>query len=177
VLAMAGDAGSAHGTGGMRTKLEAAQKAASAGIVTVLFNGSDAASLGLLALGSFRGTLFGAPQTRLAARKYWLRHAPGASGTIRIDAGAARALLGGKSLLPGGIVGVDGEFARGDIVELARVDNDHAQPVARGLTQYNSGEVRRLAGRHTRDIESILGFSYGDTIVRRDDLVALEPRT
>ena len=174
VLAMAGDAGSAHGTGGMRTKLEAAQKAASAGIATVLFNGSDAASLGLLAQGSFRGTQFGAPQTRLAARKYWLRHAPGAGGTIRIDAGAARALLGGKSLLPGGIVGVDGEFARGDIVELARVQDDHAQPVARGLTQYNSGEVRRLAGRHTRDIESILGFSYGDTIVRRDDLVALE---
>jgi len=174
VLAMAGDAGSAHGTGGMRTKLEAAQKAASAGIATVLFNGSDAASLDLLTHGSFRGTQFGAPQTRLAARKYWLRHAPGAGGTIRIDAGAARALLGGKSLLPGGIVGVDGEFARGDIVELARVDEDHAHPVARGLTQYNSGEVRRLAGRHTRDIESILGFSYGDTIVRRDDLVALE---
>ena len=177
VLAMAGDAGSAHGTGGMRTQLEAAQKAASAGIATVLFNGSDAASLGLLARGSFRGTQFGAPQTRLAARKYWLRHAPGASGTIRIDAGAARALLGGKSLLPGGIVGVDGEFARGDIVELACVENGHARPVARGLTQYNSGEVRRLAGRHTRDIESILGFSYGDTIVRRDDLVALEPQT
>jgi len=177
VLAMAGDAGSAHGTGGMRTKLEAAQKAASAGIATVLFNGSDAAGLGLLARGSFRGTQFGAPQTRLAARKYWLRHAPGAGGTIRIDAGAARALLAGKSLLPGGIVGVDGEFARGDIVELARVEDDHAHPVARGLTQYNSGEVRRLAGRHTRDIESILGFSYGDTIVRRDDLVALESQT
>jgi len=176
VLAMAGDAGSAHGTGGMRTKLEAAQKAASAGIVTVLFNGGDVAGLGLLARGSFRGTLFGTPQTRLAARKYWLRHAPGATGTIRIDAGAARALLGGKSLLPGGIVGVDGEFARGDIVELARVEDNHAQPVARGLSQYNSGEVRRLAGRHTRDIESILGFSYGDTIVRRDDLVALEPQ-
>ena len=177
VLAMAGDAGSAHGTGGMRTKLEAAQKAASAGIATVLFNGSDAAGLGLLARGSFRGTQFGAPQTRLAARKYWLRHAPGAGGTIRIDAGAARALLAGKSLLPGGIVGVDGEFARGDIVELARVEGNHAYPVARGLTQYNSGEVRRLAGRHTRDIESILGFSYGDTIVRRDDLVALESQT
>ena len=174
ILAMAGDAGSAHGTGGMRTKLEAAQKAASAGITTVLFNGSDAESLNLLSRGAFRGTQFGAPQTRLAARKYWLRHAPGAIGTIRIDAGAARALLGGKSLLPGGIVGVDGEFARGDIVEIAQVDGNATQRVARGLTQYNAGEVRRLAGRHTRDIESILGFSYGDTIVRRDDLVALE---
>ena len=177
ILAMAGDAGSAHGTGGMRTKLEAAQKAASAGITTVLFNGSDSTSLELLARGAFRGTQFGAPQTRLAARKYWLRHAPGSSGTIRVDGGAARALLGGKSLLPGGIVGVDGEFARGDIVEIARVEGGAVQPVARGLTQYNAGEVRRLAGRHTRDIESILGFSYGDTIVRRDDLVSLESGT
>jgi glutamate 5-kinase len=175
VLAMAGDPGSAHGTGGMRTKLEAAQKAASAGIATVLFNGNDADGVALLARGSYRGTHFAAPQTRLAARKYWLRHAPGPAGTIRIDAGAARALRDGKSLLPGGIVGVDGEFARGDIVEIACPESAAMHSVARGLTQYNAGEVRRLAGRHTRDIEAILGFSYGDTVVHRDDLVPLEP--
>ncbi len=175
VLAMAGDAGSSHGTGGMRTKLEAAQKAASAGIATVLFNGGDAAVVALLAKGSYRGTHFAAPQTRLAARKYWLRHAPGAGATIRVDSGAAQALRGGKSLLPGGIVGVDGEFARGDIVDIASGDAPVVQSVARGLAQYNAGEVRRLAGRHTRDIENILGFSYGDTIVHRDDLVSMEP--
>ena len=175
VLAMAGGAGSAHGTGGMRTKLEAAQKAASAGITTILFNGSDAATLALLARDAYRGTRCMAPLTRLAARKYWLRHAPGAGGTIRVDAGAISALRGGKSLLPGGIVAVDGEFARGDIVEIAGSDAAATRSIARGLTQYNAGEVRRLAGRHSRDIESILGFSYGDTIVHRDDLVALEP--
>jgi len=174
VLAMAGATGTAHGTGGMRTKLEAAQKAASAGIGTVLFNGADVEAVTLLAAGSYRGTYFAAPQTRLAARKYWLRHAPGAGATIRVDSGAAHALRGGKSLLPGGIVGVDGEFARGDIVDIALGDARAAQAVARGLAQYNAGEVRRLAGRHTKDIENILGFSYGDTIVHRDDLVSME---
>ena len=173
ILAMAGDPG-ALGTGGMRTKLEAAKKAANAGIATVLFNGSAAASVELLAQGGFRGTRFDAPESRLAARKYWLRHAPGSGGGIRVDAGAARALIGGKSLLPGGIVGVDGEFARGDLVEILRVDADATHAVARGLTQYNAGEVRRLAGKQSREIEAILGFSYGDTVVRRDDLVALE---
>ncbi len=116
ILAMAGDAGSVRGTGGMRTKLEAAMKAANAGVTTVIFNGTNAESVALLAQGAFRGTQFAAAGTRLAARKYWLRHAPGAGGTIRVDAGAVRALGAGKSLLPGGIVAVEGEFARGDIV-------------------------------------------------------------
>ncbi|WP_414707325.1 glutamate 5-kinase [Rudaea sp.] len=173
IFAMAGDAGSTHGTGGMRTKLEAATKAANAGITTVLFNGTSVPTVAQLADGIFRGTRFAAATTRLAARKYWLRHAPGSGGAIRIDAGAARALINGKSLLPGGIVGADGEFARGDIVEIVCIENDAASPVARGLTQYNAGEVRRIAGRQSRDIESILSFSYGDTVVRRDDLVAL----
>jgi glutamate 5-kinase len=177
IMAMAGGSAGVLGTGGMRTKLEAAQKAASAGIGTVLFNGGDADAVGLLAHGAHRGTYFAAPQTRLAARKYWLRHAPGAGATIRIDAGAAQALRGGKSLLPGGIVGVDGEFARGDIVDIAPVDAATTPSIARGLAQYNAGEVRRLAGRHTKDIEGILGFSYGDTVVHRDDLVSMEPST
>ncbi|MDR2012758.1 MAG: glutamate 5-kinase [Rhodanobacter sp.] len=173
VLAMAGEAG-ALGTGGMRTKIEAAQKAASAGIATVLFDGSVAAGIAaLLTQGRFRGTHFAAPKLHLAARKYWLRHAPDSGGVIHIDAGAAQALAGGKSLLPGGIVGIQGEFARGDLVRIVRADADKT-PVARGLAQYSAGEVRRLAGRHTREIESLLGFSYGDTVVRRDDLVVLE---
>jgi glutamate 5-kinase len=176
VLAMAGDAGSALGTGGMRTKLEAAIKAANAGITTVLFDGA-AADVAKLATGTFHGTRFAASGTRLAARKYWLRHAPGSSGRLRVDAGAARALAAGASLLPGGIVGVDGEFARGDIVEIVSIEGGVERSVARGLCQYASGEMRRLAGRHTRDIEAVLGFSYGDTPIRRDDLVVLEEAT
>jgi glutamate 5-kinase len=173
ILAMAGEAGSARGTGGMRTKLQAATKAANAGIATVLFNGTVEATVALLANGSYRGTRFAAAGTRLAARKYWLRHAPGSGAEIHVDAGAANALLNGKSLLPGGITAVEGEFARGDIIEIVRVDSAGKLSVARGLTQYNAGEVRRIAGRQSRDIEAILGFSYGDTVVRRDDLVAM----
>jgi len=171
ILAMAGEAGSAHGTGGMRTKLEAAMKAANAGVATVIFNGTDAHAVELLAQDRFRGTRFAAAGTRLAARKYWLRHAPGSMATIRVDAGATRALGAGKSLLPGGIVAVEGEFARGDIVEIAPVDG---AAIARGLVQYNAGEVRRLAGKQSREIEPLLGFSYGDNIVHRDDLAVLE---
>jgi glutamate 5-kinase len=169
VLAMAGAAGSAHGTGGMHTKLQAATKAANAGITTVLFNGARAQTVALLSAGAFRGTRFGAASSRLAARKYWLRHAPGSDGRIRVDTGAARALAVGKSLLPGGIVGADGEFQRGDIVEIVC----DATPVARGLVQYNAGEVRRLAGRQSREIEATLGFSYGDEVLHRNDLVVL----
>lgn len=172
IFAMAGGAGSAVGTGGMRTKLEAAAKAANAGIATVLFSGAAEEAVAALAAGAFRGTRFAAPGTRLAARKYWLRHAPGSGGRVHVDAGAARALRGGASLLPGGIVSVDGEFARGDIVDVVSTDAGAAQVVARGLCQYAAGEVRRLAGRHTREIETVLGFSYSDTVIRRDDLVA-----
>lgn len=171
VLAMAGGAGSAVGTGGMRTKLEAAGKAAKAGIATVLFNGTRHDTVSGLAQGRFRGTLFHAPGTRLAARKYWLSHAPGSGGRLVVDAGAMRAVLGGASLLPGGIVRVEGEFGRGDLVDIIGPEGNS---VARGLCQYAAGAIRLLLGRHTREIEAILGYSYGDTVVRRDDLVALE---
>ncbi len=169
VLAMAGAAGSTRGTGGMHTKLQAATKAANAGITTVLFNGARAETVALLGAGAFRGTRFAAASSRLAARKYWLRHAPGSDGRICSDAGAARALAAGRSLLPGGVIGAEGEFQRGDIVEIVH----EAAPVARGLVQYNAGEVRRLAGKQSREIEVILGFSYGDEILHRNDLVVL----
>lgn len=173
LLIMADGVGSSVGTGGMRTKLEAAEKAAAAGIETVLFNGRNAATLQLLAQGRLRGTRLIAGRTRLQARKYWLRHAPSGAGSIRVDAGAARALSeGGASLLPGGIVGADGKFARGDVIDIVRADD--ARRIARGISQYTAGEIVRIAGRHTRDIENILGYSYGETVVHRDDLVILE---
>ncbi|MEO5624573.1 MAG: glutamate 5-kinase [Dokdonella sp.] len=177
ILAMAGDAGSDVGTGGMRTKLQAATKAANAGITTVLFEGADATTVAKLALGHFHGTRFAASGTRLAARKYWLRHSPGSGGRIHVDAGALRAVIGGASLLPGGIVAAVGEFARGDMVEIVAAEDIAAPAIARGLCQYTAAEVRRLAGRHTRDIECVLGFSYGDSVIRRDDLVTLAEAT
>jgi glutamate 5-kinase len=168
-LASAGGAGSAAGTGGMRTKLEAAVKAAAAGIETIIFDGRDAECVARLAEGSLTGTRLLAPRTRLAARKYWLRHAPQA-GRIVVDDGAADALRErGASLLPGGIREASGAFARGDVIEIAG-----GQGVfARGITQYAAADIQRIAGRHTRDIEGMLGYSYGENVVHRDDLVVL----
>jgi glutamate 5-kinase len=172
IMAMAGAAGSSVGTGGMITKLQAAQKAASAGIATILFDGGDAATVRMLAGQHFRGTHLHASQSRLAARKYWLSHAPAVAGAIVVDGGAARALLErGGSLLPGGVLAAEGDFARGDMVEIHHRDEQGSRPVARGIAQYAAVDVRRIAGRHTRDIEGLLGYSYGENIIHRDDLV------
>jgi glutamate 5-kinase len=171
IMAMAGGSGSTVGTGGMRTKLEAAAKAAAAGIATVLFNGRSEAAVQALGQGRLQGTLIHAGRSRMQARKYWLRHAPAAPGCIRVDAGAAKALASGRaSLLPGGIRDASGEFHRGDMVEIVGVD---ATPIARGISEYSAAEVRRLAGGHSREIEGRLGYSYGEEIIHRDDMVLL----
>ncbi len=155
------------GTGGMRTKLEAAAKAAAAGIATALFSGRDDAVVEALATNTLHGTLVAAQGDRLRARKQWLRHAP-ASGRLRVDAGAAEALRQrGASLLPGGVLEVTGDFRRGDVIEIA----GEGDAFARGLAQYNAAEMRRIARHHSQQIESVLGFRYGESVVHRDDLV------
>ncbi|WP_413975968.1 glutamate 5-kinase [Stenotrophomonas acidaminiphila] len=174
VMAMAGGSGSAVGTGGMHTKLQAAAKAGAAGIDTFLFNGRSGEVVRGLAQGRLRGTRLHAGRSRIAARKYWLRHAPVEPGAILVDAGAARALREkGASLLPGGVVDALGEFRRGDMIEV-RVDGEGGQAcVARGISQYSAVDVRRIGRRHTREIQAILGYTYGDNVIHRDDLVLL----
>jgi glutamate 5-kinase len=172
ILAMAGDSGTTAGTGGMRTKLQAATKAFAAGIPTALFSGRDTATVQALQHGRLRGTLIDAASGRMQARKYWLCHAPAAPGCIRIDAGAVRALAGGRvSLLPGGVLDAEGDFHRGDLVEIVDAGGT---AIARGLSQYGAAEVRRLAGRHSREIDAVLGYHHGDEVVHRDDLAILE---
>ncbi|HUA79802.1 MAG TPA: glutamate 5-kinase [Dyella sp.] len=171
IVAMAGGSGTGVGTGGMRTKLQAAEKAAAAGIPTALFSGRDAVTVKALEKGRLRGTLIDVAGNRMQARKYWLRHAPAGGGRVSVDAGAVRALGGGRaSLLPGGILDVTGDFHRGDLIDIVDAND---RPIARGLCQYSAVEVRRLVGRHSRDIVSLLGYSYGAEIVHRDDLATL----
>ncbi|MBA3929767.1 MAG: glutamate 5-kinase [Xanthomonas sp.] len=171
-FAMAGGAGSGVGTGGMRTKLEAAAKAAAAGIETFLFNGTQAATLSALSRGALLGTRFRPAQNRLAARKYWLRNVPVEAGAIVVDAGAANAMgQKGASLLPGGVATAEGDFRRGDMVELVLRDDAGDRRIARGVSQYSAVDIRRIARRHSRDIEAILGYTYGENVVHRDDLV------
>ncbi|MGJ4801696.1 glutamate 5-kinase [Luteimonas sp. SDU82] len=172
LLAAAGGSGSAVGTGGMRTKLEAAQRASAAGVSTVLFNGTRAEVLEGLARDTLRGTRIHALRSRVAVRKHWLQNAPAEAGGIVIDEGAANALVEkGASLLPGGVLTADGDFRRGDMVEVRLRTGDGTQRVARGVSQYSAADIRRIARRHSREIESVLGYSYGGTVIHRDDLM------
>ncbi len=172
ILAMAGGSGSAIGTGGMQTKLQAATKAGKAGIDTFLFNGRDGDVVRGLAHGRLRGTRLHAGRSRIAARKYWLQHAPVESGAILVDAGAACALREkGASLLPGGVTGAEGDFRRGDMVEIRIRDGAGEHCLARGVSQYSALDIRRICRHHSREIEAILGYNYGGNVVHRDDLV------
>jgi glutamate 5-kinase len=158
----------------MRSKLEAAAKAAAGGIATALFCGRETSVLDALAQDRLHGTLIEPAGAALPARKQWLRHAP-APGRIVVDAGAAAALRQrGASLLPGGICAVEGSFRRGDVVEVLAREAAGAA-LARGLAQYSAEEVRRIAGRRSGEIEDVLGFRYGEAVIHRDDLVLLEP--
>lgn len=177
ILAMAGGVGSAAGTGGMRTKILAAQRAGAAGIDTVLFDGTRPSVAQALAEDRLFGTRLVAGRSRIAARKHWLRHAPTEPGGIVIDAGAAAALCDkGASLLPRGVADARGEFRRGDIVEILRCEGESGAPrgIARGVTQYSAADIRRIAGRKSHEIDAVLGYNYGDVIVHRDDLSLIE---
>ncbi|MDV3254252.1 MAG: glutamate 5-kinase [Lysobacter sp.] len=174
VMLMAQGGAGSLGTGGMYTKLEAATKTAAAGIDTALFCGHDADTIAALGEDRLRGTFIPAHGDRLVARKLWLRHTPPSGGAIRVDEGAAEALSGqGASLLPGGIVSVEGDFCRDAMVDVLPA-RGHRR-LARGLVQYDSAHLERIAGCHSRDIESVLGFHNGESVIRRDDLVLLTP--
>ena len=131
--------------------------------------------LAALAEGVLHGTFVEALSDRLTARKQWLRHAPSA-GRIRVDAGAVNALgRRGASLLPGGVSSQEGDFQRGDVVDV--IDDSHgSMAIARGLVQYAARDLQRIAGRRSDEITGVLGFSYGEAVIHRDDLVLLDHR-
>jgi len=167
----AGGSTSAFGRGGMTTKLEAARAASRCGTTTVICNGRKRDVLLKIAAGESIGTIF-MTGNRLASRKHWLAFTTRTHGELVLDDGAVRAIThGGKSLLPAGIVEVRGKFRVGDPVSC--VDSS-GQSVARGLTAYASDAVERIARRPTREIAQMLGYSNGDEVIHRDDLVVLE---
>jgi glutamate 5-kinase len=164
---------SAFGRGGMTTKLEAAQAAARCGASTVVCNGLAKDVLLRVAAGEAVGTLFLSGQ-RLASRKHWLAFTMRTRGELVIDDGAARAVVQrGKSLLPAGIEEVRGKFGIGDPVAVV---DAKGSLLARGLVAYSSDEIRRIAKRTAREIRPVLGYSNGDEVIHRDNLVlAQEP--
>jgi len=169
---IAGGAGTERSIGGMATKVRAARRLAAQGVVTALLSGRRPRAIPDLLAGARLGTIFARGDERLSSRKGWLAVAARGKGTILVDPGARRALSEqGRSLLPSGVRGVEGQFGVGDPVDIA-VDQGH--PFARGLAGYAADELRRIAGLKTKEIERALGYKYLDEVVHRNDLVVLE---
>jgi glutamate 5-kinase len=162
----------AGAVGGMATKLQAAQKAAAAGVPMIIANGRTEGVLTRLLHGEPLGTYFAPKADRLAARKRWIGFAVPPQGRLTVDEGAVRALtLGGKSLLPSGVVKVEGEFAAGELVAVVGEGDD--REFARGLVNFDAPELERIRGAKTREIESRLGYKSFEEVIHRDNLVVL----
>ncbi len=160
--------------GGMTTKLEAAETVTRSGTPMVIASGREENVLGDLLAGEEIGTLFEPARGEdiVQGRKRWIGYHLPSKGTIRVDDGAARALLErGKSLLPSGVVAVEGRFQRGDAV---RVEDGSERELGRGLVNYSLQEVQRLQGCQTDEISDILGYHNFDEIIHRDNLVVFQ---
>lgn len=169
--AQAGGSVSGLGVGGMTTKLTAADLARRGGAQVVIAAGGVADVVLRVAAGERIGTWFAPLAGRLESRKRWLLGGLAPTGRVWIDAGAERALLAqGRSLLPVGVTRVEGQFQRGDTV---RICNVAGREIARGLSRYGAESLERIMGRRSDEIEAVLGYEYGETVVHRDDLVVL----
>ena len=169
--AMAGGVGSAIGSGGMITKILAAKRAAGSGASTVIAWGREPDALMRLTRGEAIGTLLVAQTAKHQARKRWMADHLQLRGAVRVDAGAAAKVHGeGKSLLPIGMLAVEGEFSRGDVIA---VRDEAGVELARGLANYASGEARLLCRRASADIEGLLGYVAEPEMVHRDNLVLM----
>src|SRR5574343_836865 len=166
--AMAGGAGTRVGTGGMITKVIAAKRAARSGAHTAIASGHEVDPITRLANGEALGTLLTAQTQALAARKQWLADHLQLAGRLILDAGAVEALRAGRSLLPIGVTASEGEFERGTVV--ACISPDGAE-IARGLSNYGSGEARLIARKSTPDIEELLGYVDEPEMIHRDNLI------
>ena len=167
-----GGAHRATATGGMRTKVEAAEKATDRGIDTVIVNGTTGGHLDALGRGEMPGTLFRRAEEPLSARRHWMLHALPTAGRLVVDRGAAEALRHqGASLLPAGIVASDGPFARGDAVEVVVRADGAERRVAKGITQYGSDDLARIQGRQSHTLPDVLDDVPSDYVIHRDDLV------
>ena len=167
---LAGGAGTSVGTGGMRTKIQAAEKCAKSGIQTLIVNGRNPDVFKQLGQGKQAGTLFVPSKNRDSARTQWLRHTLRSKGTLVIDDGAEQALIRkGASLLPSGITSVLGAFKAGEAVDIRFKD----QIIAKGLTLYSNSELVQIKGLRSDKISELLGYSSGEVIIHRDDMVLL----
>lgn len=172
IEASAGGVGSASGTGGMATKIQAAKAAISSGIHLVIASGTEKNAITRVLQGEELGTLFVSRENRLQFRKRWLAFGAKIAGSIVVDDGCAKAIrkAGGCSILPAGVFAVQGEFLPGSTVSV--IDKD-AHELARGLVHYSSAELEQIKGCNSGEIANILGHKNFDEVIHRDDLVIL----
>ena len=169
VESLAGASATPFGSGGMVTKLAAAKICMAAGCATVIANGRRKLPIQALEAGD-PCTWFVPGNTPRAARKQWIAGSLTPRGNLVIDAGAERALKNGGSLLPVGVVSVEGDFGRGDAVSILSSDG---RDIGRGLTTYSSADASIIRGRRSEEIEKLLGYAGRDEMVHRDNLVLL----
>jgi len=164
-------AAGALGTGGIRSKCEAARKAAHFGSATIIANGNEKEMLERIMAGEVVGTLFLPKEDRLTSKKHWIAFSTRPSGRLFVDDGARAALLtGGKSLLPSGVKSVDGSFEPGEVVHCVDMSG---MEFARGVANYSSIEIGKILGLKTAELEKVLGYKVYDEIIHRDNLVLL----
>lgn len=171
LLALAGGSVTGLGTGGMTTKLQAANVARHAGVDVVIAAGSEPNVIRRVAQGESLGTRFPALTTRLESRKAWILAGPKPAGRLLVDDGAAEAICRrGRSLLPAGIRKVEGSFMRGDTVVIL---DGNRHELARGIAAYSALDLAALVGARSHEIEARLGYTYGDVAVHRNDMILL----
>ncbi len=166
--AMAGDALAGVSTGGMKSKIEAARIATESGVHMIIAKGSDSHALQNVITGSARATVFLASVQPRSARQKWILAHVKPKGTITLDDGACNALLSGKSLLPAGVKKVEGVFDRGDAISIYDMAG---KKLGIGICAYNSENTSLIAGKKSSEISQILGYSRGDELIHRDDMV------
>jgi glutamate 5-kinase len=167
----AGGSGTGQGTGGMVTKLQAADLARRSGTTVVIAQGTAIDVLIRVTMGERLGTWFLPVTSALEARKRYILSGTSASGVVVIDPGAVAALQRGSSLLPIGVTGIEGDFDRGDMVRV--MQPGAAREIARGIANYAAADVLRIHRKHSEEIERILGYDYGEEVIHRNDLVLL----
>lgn len=172
VYAMAGATNNPIATGGMKTKIQAAEKAVENGIQTYILNGSKSDIFDQLLKGNNPGTLFTANQAANKARKHWLKHTLKSSGQVKLDSGAVNAVVNkGASLLPSGILDVVGNFVAGDSIDVLDAGNE--QVIAKGICQYSARDLLKIKGCKSEQIIELLGYCPSKVIIHRDDMVIL----
>lgn len=165
---MAGGEGSKFGTGGMITKIIAAEMATKIGTNLVIVNGDDPKNITRVVEKENIGTLFVRKNKKISSKKYWLAYGTNKKGIITIDEGAEKALLNGKSLLPVGIKSVEGRFDEGAVI---KIENLKKEIIATGITNYSSDEIEVIKGKQSEEIEGILGYQYHADVVHIDNML------